>query len=404
MGGSGDDWFVGGAGADTLDGGAGFDRANYVGATAGIVVNMATGTVSSDGSGSADTLLGIERVMGSNFADSITGSGADDDFSGNLGNDTLDGGAGFDFVWYGGATAAVQIDLQAGTATGGEGNDQLISIEGIAGSRYADNLQGSSVDNYFRGDGGLTDMVGGNDTINGQGGFDVVDYRDDPAAVTVNLQTKIAQDGRGGQDSITSIEEVRGSNFNDSITGSTELWFERFEGRDGNDTIDGGAITDTVNQTNGNQVSYRYATGGVSVDLLAGTATGAAGTDVLSNINEARGSAFNDTLAGSNRTDVTELFEGREGDDVIDGRGGFDIVRFDNATSSVTASLVSGTATGGGIGSDTFTNVEGLWGSSHADVLTGGNAANGTAASDPALSEFFVGGGGSDTIDGGQGL
>jgi hypothetical protein len=59
---------------------------------------------------------------------------------------------------------------------------------------------------------------------------------------------------------------------------------------------------------------------------------GGAGTDVLSNINEARGSAFNDTLAGSNRTDVTELFEGREGDDMIDGRGGFDIVRFDNAT------------------------------------------------------------------------
>jgi Ca2+-binding RTX toxin-like protein len=246
IGGSGDDWFVAGAGADTLDGGSGYDRANYVGATAGIVVNLATGTASSDGSGSADTLVGIERVMGSNFADSITGSGADDDFSGNLGNDTLDGGAGFDFVWYGGATAAVQIDLQAGTATGGEGNDQLISIEGIAGSRYADNLQGSAVDNYFRGDGGLTDLVGGNDTINGQGGFDVVDYRDDPAAVTVNLQTKIAQDGRGGQDSITSIEEVRGSNFNDSITGSTELWFERFEGRDGNDTIDGGAVTDTV--------------------------------------------------------------------------------------------------------------------------------------------------------------
>jgi hypothetical protein len=124
----------------------------------------------------------------------------------------------------------------------------------------------------------------------------------------------------------------------------------------------------------------------VSVDLLAGSATGAAGTDVLSNINEARGSAFNDTLAGSNRTDVTELFEGREGDDVIDGRGGFDIVRFDNATGGVTASLVSGTATGGGIGNDTFTNVEGLWGSIHADVLTGGNAANGTAAAtDPAM-------------------
>jgi Ca2+-binding RTX toxin-like protein len=230
-----------------------------------------------------------------------------------------------------------------------------------------------------------------------------VDYRDDPAAVTVNLKTQTGLDGRGGTDTLISIEEVRGSSHNDSLTGSTELWFERFEGRGGNDTIDGGAITDTLNNTNGNQVSYWFATGAVSVDLLAGSATGAAGTDVLSNINEVRSTTFNDTLFGSDRTDVTELFEGREGDDVTDGRGGFDMVRFDNATGGVTASLVSGTATGGGIGNDTFTNIEGLWASSHADVLTGGNAANGTSVNDLLLSEFFMGGGGSDTIDGGQG-
>ena len=74
----------------------------------------------------------------------------------------------------------------------------------------------------------------------------------------------------------------------------------------------------------------------MTVDFIAGTAVGAAGSDVgtdtLINFNEVRGSSFADTLLGSNRTDVTELYEGRGGNDSIDGRGGFDIVRFDAAT------------------------------------------------------------------------
>jgi len=400
---NGDDWLFGAGGADTIDGGAGYDRANYKLAGGSVVVDLAAGAATSDGDGSSDVLIGIERVMGSDFNDTIVGSGADDDFTGNMGDDVLNGGAGFDFVWYGNAGSAVTIDLQAGTATGGEGSDQLISIEGVAGSHFADVLNGSSGDNYLRGDGGLGDTLGGADTIDGKAGFDVVDYRDDPGAVTVSLQTGLATDGRGFQDTLTSIEEVRGSTQNDSLTGSTNLWFERFEGREGNDTINGGAITDTLNQVNGNQVSYRYATGSVNVDLLAGQATGAAGTDTLSNINDARGSSFNDTLQGSNRTDVTELLDGRDGNDVIDGRGGFDVARFDSSSSGqIVASLVSGTATGAGIGTDTLSNIEGLWGGAFNDVLTGGNAANGVTISD-GLTEFFVGGGGNDTIDGGQG-
>jgi Ca2+-binding RTX toxin-like protein len=58
--------------------------------------------------------------------------------------------------------------------------------------------------------------------------------------------------------------------------------------------------------------------------------------------------------------------------------------------------LVSGTGTGSGVGTDTFTNVEGLFGSGHSDTLSGGNLNNNTL-------EVFRGDAGNDTIDGGQG-
>ena len=400
----GDDRFNASAGSDTLDGGSGYDRANYRGLGVSVTVDMVAGTAVKAGGGT-DTLLGIERVMGSELADLMTGSNADDDFSGNQGNDTLDGGAGADFVWYGNATAAIHADLGTGVVTGGEGNDTLISIENIAGSNFADTLIGSNADNLMRGDAdasGAAPSGPTGDSMVGGAGFDVVDYRDDPGAVSINLATQRATDGRDGQDTLEGFEEARGSAFNDVITGSSNLYFERFEGRGGNDTIDGGTITDTLNQDNGNQVSYRNASAGVMVDLGMGIAGGGAGTDVLININEVRGSAYNDGLKGSNRTDVTEFFEGREGNDSIDGAGGFDIVRFDNATGGVTASLLTGSASGSGVGNDVFMNVEGFLGSAHNDVLTGGLAANGASVLD-GLSEYFRGGAGNDTIDGGQG-
>ena len=42
------------------------------------------------------------------------------------------------------ASSAVQVDLQAGVATGGEGRDTLISIEAVEGSAFADILLGTT--------------------------------------------------------------------------------------------------------------------------------------------------------------------------------------------------------------------------------------------------------------------
>ena len=73
---------------------------------------------------------------------------------------------------------------------------------------------------------------------------------------------------------------------------------------------------------------------GVTVDLAAGTATGD-GSDTLAHIRQVRGSSNADTLLGSDVTRYWETFEGRSGNDTIDGRGGVDIARYDNSPSGV---------------------------------------------------------------------
>ncbi|RZJ62301.1 MAG: calcium-binding protein [Acidovorax sp.] len=265
---------------------------------------------------------------------------------------------------------------------GSSGNDTLIGADNVS-----DDLEG----------------FGGNDSLVGGGGrdfFDRVVYTAATGAVNVNLSTGRAT-GADGNDTLVGIEMVLGSAFNDTITGSTADSFEMFEGGLGNDTIDGGAIT---NNGNPNRVSYQGATGSVTVDLQTGTATGADGTDKLININQIRGSSFNDVLLGSNNPSAyVEFFDGRGGSDVIDGRGGTDWVRYDGNT-GVHVDLAAGrTYNDGTGGTDTLAGIEGIQGSSGNDTLIGGNPQGGVVLND-GLTEFFRGGAGNDTIDGKQGF
>jgi len=84
-GGDGADALSGGAGNDTLDGGAGVDTASYAGGAAGVVLSLATTLAQNTGGGGIDTLTAIEALIGSAFADILTGS---------VGNNRIDGGSG----------------------------------------------------------------------------------------------------------------------------------------------------------------------------------------------------------------------------------------------------------------------------------------------------------------------
>ncbi|SDJ01426.1 VCBS repeat-containing protein [Bradyrhizobium sp. Rc2d] len=398
----GNDRLKGLDGNDLLDGGLGFDRADYTDATGGITASLAAGSVTGPGVGT-DTLVNVEGIVGSSFADTFNATGfagntgiagtnlGFNEFEGRGGDDTITGatnnlGALLTRISYANATGSVTVDLAAHSATGDSsvGTDTLVGsgFAGIVGSGFADQLLGSS-----NGPGTVETFEGraGNDSIDGRAGFDRADYALDPAAVGgINVQlaagTVTGDTATVGTDTLRSIESVRGSNDADVFNatgfgaGSTNAGsngtFNEFIGMGGNDSITGNGNT---------RIAFTNATGLVTVDLLAGTASGDAstGSDTFSGVNAVMASMFNDVLYGSNNTAATETFTGLAGDDSIDGRGGFDVISYNNiyfSTGPVTIDFTAGTATGdSSIGNDTFRGIEGAQGTTFNDVFTATN-------------------------------
>jgi Ca2+-binding RTX toxin-like protein len=424
----GNDKLVGGAGDDLLYGGAGRDRAVYTDATAGIMVDMAAGTVTGDASVGTDTLRAIEQVVGSNFADTYvaTGFGASSPNASSVGNlvNTFEGMAGNDTITGNGntqlsyldATAGVTVDLAAGTATGdvSVGTDSFSGVSRVRGSQYDDMLLGSNA-------GGVEQFIGGvgNDFIDGRGGNDRAAYSSFvndtvTAGVTINLAAgTVTGDASVGTDTLRSIEFVRGSNFADiyNATGygatsanlSTNVngsgaGFNEIEGMGGDDGITGNGNT---------RIAFYNATAGVTVDIQAGTASGdtSVGSDTFTNVMSVAGSQFNDTFFGSsNAPQTSELFEGRAGDDFIDGRGGFDQAIYNNdtaVTTGINVDMAAGIVTGdAAVGSDTLRQVESVRGTNFADTYIATGFGSGANVGSLGTLNEFEGLGGNDVITG----
>jgi Ca2+-binding RTX toxin-like protein len=216
--------------------------------------------------------------------------------------------------------------------------------------------------------------------------------------------------GYGYTDTLLNIEGVRGSKYNDVLTGGnaangTSVFdylndrIEFFLGNAGNDTINGGQGYD--------RADYATSTVGVNVNLATGVAQDGFGdTDTLISIEGVRGSVYDDILIGSNG--AFESFEGREGNDIIDGAGGVDRVDYYRSISGATIKLYAYTAQDGYGGTDTLINIEDVRGSQFADTITGNSAnnnLNGGDGNDTLLggagADYLTGGAGNDIIDGG---
>jgi Ca2+-binding RTX toxin-like protein len=377
-----DNIFMPGAGPDTIDGGAGFDTVDYRESGTGIVYSASAGTVVQDGS--TDVLINIERIWGSSLADSFTGSSANEWFGPNAGNDTVIGGGGLDYVDYhsGGTTylTGATVNLTTGTAADSwGGTDTLSAIQSVRGSALGDDLTGVSNSNFshLRG-------MSGNDTLRAPttGTFVLADYANDAAGVTVNLATNTATDGWGGTDTLVNIQSVRGSNFNDTLIGSTGSFSEIFIGSTGSDSIDGGASGAR------NRVDYRSSvvSGSFTVSAnftspTAGTVTksGGFGTDTLTNITDVWGSDGADsfTLTSSVTTsDFTLRVRGYAGNDVFNGNGNSRFnVDYSASPGLIVATLgANGSASDGYGGTDTLLNVVRIRASAFNDTITGSGA------------------------------
>jgi Ca2+-binding RTX toxin-like protein len=158
--GEGDDVLSGGAGADLLQGQGGTDTASYAEAQGGVFVRLWSGEGLS-GEAAGDVLADIENLRGSDFADTLVGDG---------GINALHGGGGADALW------------------AGDGDDVL---SGGAGRR-------SSA---------------------GAGGTDTASYAEAAGGVFVRLWSGEGLSGEAAGDTLVGIENLRGSDFADTLVG-----------------------------------------------------------------------------------------------------------------------------------------------------------------------------------------
>ncbi|WP_420103377.1 cadherin domain-containing protein, partial [Bosea sp. (in: a-proteobacteria)] len=193
VGGIGNDSLEGGGGADQLIGGADIDTAVYSHSSAGVTVDLGAGT-GQNGEAQGDTLSGIENVIGSDYADTLTGDG---------GANRLVGGAGDDSL------------------TGGGGNDTLI------GGAGADFMSGGAGDDVFESEG----AGNGQDTIQGGAGFDTVKFTDSGSVVLTGLSGIEDLDFRNGSANSATIDAATLT----SLAPENSLLVIN---RDSNDTID----------------------------------------------------------------------------------------------------------------------------------------------------------------------
>lgn len=190
-GGGGDDLLIWSEGNDILDGKGDIDTADFSGlvqasGNAGVTVDMRiSGGQHVLGLKNHDfvTLMGIENLTGSDYADRligddgnnlISGGAKSDTLSGGLGDDTLIGGGGGDWASYVEASGAVSVSMTgpAGEAAGADGHDALGQIANIQGSAFGDTMTGSGKASFYGGDG--DDSLSGSGRMRGEGGDDVI--------------------------------------------------------------------------------------------------------------------------------------------------------------------------------------------------------------------------------------
>jgi Ca2+-binding RTX toxin-like protein len=155
------------------------------------------------------------------------------------------------------------------------------------------------------------------------------------AASTINLNSGTFSSANGAVNNIgiaigTIIETAIGGSGNDTLIASGVA--STLNGGGGNDTLTGDVGNDTLiggpgnNTINGNggtdTVDYSAAPAAVTVNLATSNASnGFGGTDTLSNIENAIGGAFNDTLTGNGGSNT---LTGGGGNDIINGGAGAD--------------------------------------------------------------------------------
>ena len=347
------------------------------------------------------------------------------------------------------AAAVTQIYL-----IGLAGHDGL-RLDSTLGTGYVSTISGGAGDDV------LVSSLG-KDTLDGGADKDEASYIQAVSGVTVSLLLAGSQNtGGAGPDTLTSIENLTGSNFGDVLTGNTGnnvlvggLGHDTLNGGLGDDTLDGGQGADSLFGGDNNDL--------LIFDTADTTVSGAAGSDTAKLVNptlavnfspvpgqienidasastfnntfNATGAAWNvnmiggtgkDTLIGGDGNDTLEggggndVIDGGAGADALNGGHGDDTVKFNNSDTSVIGGPGKDTAVvSGATGAvnlnltmgqieiadakmSTFNNILNAADAPWNVTITGGSGGD-TILGGKSV-DFLSGGGGNDTITGGLG-
>ena len=318
-------------------------------------------------SGSYDTLNGL---AGNDVLNGLLGN---DKLNGGLGNDVLNGGGGSDTMTGGDGSDIYYVDTIGDVVTetnvlASTGGTDLVNSylsaytlgtnveNGRIMATTAANMTGNTLDNVIYAGAGVN-------SIDGLAGSDTLSYQyattSGLSGVTLNLSVLNGSDqstasGISGADLIKGIENIIGSNYNDTLTGNAGnnvlnglLGADKLTGGLGNDTYYVDNIGDVVTETSAllteidtvySAVSYTL---GANVENLTLIGTAANGTgNTLANtltgdaaVNRLDGGAGADTLSGGAGNDI---LIGGTGNDTLTGGVGSDIFVFNTALNATT--------------------------------------------------------------------
>ncbi|MGF1719042.1 hypothetical protein L4D20_03240 [Vibrio kyushuensis] len=264
-----------------------------------------------DGGGGNDWIQlggGDDQASGGAGNDKIFGGKGDDQFKGygdqSLGNDTLDGGEGFDTAnyWYQKGHINASVDANGNIAVeqvssskshsdeeNADFTDTLINVEAIVGTRGEDHYDMSNLDNGV----GITIT---DNSEQASDDFAIGSKYDD----NINL-------GHGN-------DVIYGGKGNDTL--KVTLGNNQIFGEEGNDHINGGNHSDYLNGGDGNDYIVGGNYYGDGTEERDDTLIGGAGEDTL------RGGGGNDYFETDGRRSVE--------DDFVDGGSGYDILSYND--------------------------------------------------------------------------
>ena len=433
--------YNGGDGSDTIA----FDE--YQGnssntATEGVTVNLSNeGAQTFNGRTEFDSyLIDVENVVGSSFADDLTGNDDDNILVGNGGADVLDGGAGDDIF-------VVSVAAEGWTVEGGTGINYLSFEKETTSMRHGggesgiedlvhsdnqyNNIHGyifTGEDDYLNGITATDDIAyggAGNDTIKGGTGSDIL-YGEEGndrlyglwggvvSPETINDDGNAIYGGEGN-------DEVAGGYSDDQLYGDEGA--DTIEGRDGDDYIDGGSGTDTMTGGEGRDTfvidsrfdviddldhmehvimegysDYNQSEIDLEIDFLRGlTWMYSEGVDSFETFRDGEGN-WNAIVY-----DSTLDLEGTSGNDtVLTGGGASQIVRSLAGNDKEVEGGGGNDVIFGGAGNDELYGRYKFYGGIEDDYLFGGSGDD-RIYGDDDISENIDETGGDDLIDGGDG-